>query len=173
MRKKRMNQNKTRVKGFSLVELMIYVGLVSLVLLLVSSLSISIARLRDQAYAMGEISYYGRTAIGIASEKIREAVRVDFPSAGEASSTLLFAADDSALPDRISLINNSVYLITASGETKKITGDQVIVTSLSFLNTSLNSLNTNIGITLEIKASSSGQEAEYSQKYVTSVSTRR
>jgi len=162
-----------RAKGFTLVELMIYIGLISIVLTLVTSFSISIARLRDEAYVMEEIGYNSRTVIGIISEKVRESGRIDLPQNGNATGTLQFAADVSASPDRIDLIDKAIYLTSFSGEFQRLTDNSVEVTSLSFMNTASSSKKANIEISFEMKGSNSGQAGNYAQKYETSVSMRK
>ena len=126
-----MLQNK---KGFSLLEILIYTGLIAIVGTLLSGILISVMQLGNQQSASTEVNQQLNFVLQTIQRLVRDSSLVDMPSATATSSLVLRMKTPSEDPTRIYISNNKVYLQQGAGGTPApLTNDQVLVNNLNFV----------------------------------------
>lgn len=118
-------------KGFTLIETLIYVGIISLLASVFISFGILVYELRAKSEAIGEININGKSALSLISEKIRSAESISSPGIGATSTVLILNMPDSSVSS-ITLIDN-VLILTEGGRQLNITNTNVIISNLEFL----------------------------------------
>ena len=126
-----MLQNK---KGFSLLEILIYTGLIAIVGTLLSGILISVMQLGNQQSASTEVNQQLNFVLQTIQRLVRDSSLVDMPSATATSSLVLRMKTPSEDPTRIYISSNKVYLQQGAGGTPApLTNDQVLVNNLNFV----------------------------------------
>lgn len=166
-------------KGFTLIETLIYVAIISLIMGAFISYSISITNLRNKTYVMQEVQANARMAMEVISNYLRIADAVNMTSS-------TFDIDPGVLSLSMvsSTLNPVVFLLdqddgvlqmsVGGGEPNNLTSDEVKVTELTFFNFSGSSNKENIGISITVEYSTPiSHDFFYSQSLQTSVSLRQ
>lgn len=172
------NINHSIVRGFSLLELLIYVAILSGLMVVVSDSFISLSKARGQAEARNEVN----ASIRFATERIRQDAKgaslVTTPILGTASSTL-----------QMSVSGLTVIYDTLSGQLRRregngvstttalVTGTNVFVnvptfTRLENYNTPLNATTTAIQVAMTFRYNASSTDWSYADTLRTTVSLR-
>lgn len=122
--------HKRFTQGFTLLELLIYVGILSLVGLVGTSLFLSVSRSYFRNISQTEVTQNLRLASQIIQQAIRSATKVNSAS----SSTLELAmADSSKNPTRFTLSGDTLYRQEGGGSVVALTSNKVTVPSLNFI----------------------------------------
>jgi type II secretory pathway pseudopilin PulG len=166
---------KLQNKGFTLIETIIYIGIIGTVVVAFITFSLSIGGNRNKAFVGQETQANARTAMDLMSQKIRMASDVVSPVASTTESILEL---DMPVPDPniiFRVISNRLNLIESGVSTTTITSSEVNVTNLTFTNMSSVGERDNIKInmTAEYDNASGDVEFEFSQTLETSVSVRQ
>ena len=124
-------QNK---KGFSLLEILIYTGLIAIVGTLLSGILISVTQLGNQQSASTEVNQQLNFVLQTVQRLVRDSSLVDIPSGTATSSLVLKMKSASEDPTRIYLSGNKIYLLQGTGETPSpLINDQVLVNNITFV----------------------------------------
>lgn len=124
-------------KGFTILEMLLYVSICSVLLL---SLSLFItylygSRIKNQSIA--DVNQQGTQVMQLITETIRNAKSVDTPGIGATSQTLSLTVLDPLLSPTVFNIGSGTLQITeGSGPTVLLTNSHVTVSSLGFQNIS-------------------------------------
>lgn len=167
-------------QGFSLIELILYVALVSGMVLGFLSLSISVISARNKTYTTQEVRANMQFALEVISDRIRSASGVN-------TGTSTFATDPGVLslsmstpalnPTIIQLNANDgkIQITEGASGTTFLTTDRVKVTNLVFTNLTGTSDHENIGIDVTIEYNGQANDAVFSatQSISTAVSVRQ
>lgn len=127
-------------KGFTLVEMMLYVGICSVLLL---SLSVALsfilsARVKNQT--VSEVNQSGTQVMQLVTQTIRNAKSVNNPTLGLSSSTLSIKTMDATKdPTVFDLASGTIRIKEGNGQYIPLTNKRVIVSGLVFKNTSASS----------------------------------
>ncbi len=131
-------RNKQYKKGFTLVELILYIG-ISATLLLVATLFLSTlleSRVKNQTIA--EVDQQGLAVMQSITQSIRNADAINTPTAGTTAGALsLDAVGTLGDPTIFDLSGGAVRITEGAGLPITLTNSQVIVSSLLFENLSL------------------------------------
>lgn len=167
-------KNTNRKSGTSLLELLIYVAILSGLMVVVTDAFTSLSKGRGQSQARSEVN----AAIRFATEKIRQDLKgasvVTTPVLGTASSTLLMTVGGSAVNYDVSggqLRRQEASVYTA------VTGSNIIVSTSTFTrlenrNTNLGATTTAIQIAMTMSYNSSSTDWRYSDSLRTTVTLR-
>jgi Tfp pilus assembly protein PilW len=164
-------------RGFSLMELLIYIFIATIVTLAVVSIFLSIQKGRGQAESRAEVNSNLRFATDKISQDIRSASAVITPDLSQASSTLKITLSDGNVT--YCLKNGKLRREAAGGlcteSSAAITADDVLVQSISFTrlentNTILSKTLTSIVISLTMSYNSASPDWQYSSAKKTTVS---
>lgn len=115
--------------GFSLVELLLYMGLSMILLVIISGLFISVLNIRNESTKTSSLEREGRYVLARLSYDIYSAQDIIEPALiGETSTTLQLIKNSELFTYRI--IDDKLYLIDASGS-HLLSGEGVNVTSFN------------------------------------------
>ncbi len=157
-------------KGFTLVEILVYFGLFSILLVVINSLFITTLEQQTQDLARSALQQESEFVLAKLKYDIYNADSISLPAqAGDVSDSLVFITEG---------VTNS-YQLNATELTKSIDGDvfevtssQVDVESLQFENQSGSSLDQTVGFTVIITSSQNDGKASSSRTISSSVTRR-
>ena len=167
-------------KGFTLVETIIFIGIISIVLVAFVRFVLSISTAREKNFVVAEVQDQARHAMDVLGQRIRLA-----DSILTASST--FDVDPSvlALTMTSSTINPTVFQLTAdngilqitegSGSAVSITGDNLRVTRFLVTDTTSSSPRGSAHVYLEVEYNnlSGDPRLDFSQEFQTTMGLRQ
>lgn len=173
------NYRAKRLKGFSLLELLIYIAILSVLVMVVAGIFISISQGRGATEARNDVSDNLRFAIDKIAQDLRAASAVAVPATAGATSTVLTATASSS---------NVSYCVSGGRLRREISGscgvssdpitsDTVTVNSLVFTrlentNPILSKTIVNIRIQLNISYNSSSPDWQHSESKETTIGIR-
>jgi len=168
------------MKGFTLIETLIYLAIVALAVTSFLVFSIGIANSRTKNYVSQEVQGNSRTGLDLITQRIRAATGLNTASStfgADPGVLSLVMADNAKNPTIIDLSADDGVLQIAEGvgSTVPITSDEVKVTNLVFGDLSASSTRENIRIeiTVEYNNNSNDVEFTYTQSLQTAVSIRQ
>ena len=166
-----MKKNKLKNKrGITLVELLLYVSLVSIVVLSISSFFILILQDNAKSQIITNVNDQGKFAINIINRAIREASDVINPTVGIPSNSLVLRMDDlSKDPTVFSVDNNGILSITEGiSNSVSLTNSRVIFSGIkvgqiinSIFSTTPDGGNKNISFDFNLKTNNTNTSFEY------------
>jgi len=167
-----MNIKKNK-KGFTLIEVIVYVAILGAVVVSFISFALAVNQLKNKAYVVAETNSNLRIAADLISRKIRAAQNVVSPSLGDSAAALVLDMPGTD-PDLSFYLNQgAIYLEEVGGETTALTSADVNILSLSFDNYGTNSSLSNIHYTIEAEyKNNSSSDYKYENKLETSVNTK-
>lgn len=166
------------MKGFTLIETLIYITIVGLAVGSFVVFSLSISGTRNKTFVTQEVHANARTAIKIMSQKIRAADGINIAAStfGSDPGVLsLVMSDSTKNPTIIDLDqdNGILRIIEGSASPVMLVSDEVKITNLVFTNlTTGDKGNIQIKITVEFNNVSGDIGFDYSQSLQTSVGLR-
>ncbi|OGY99096.1 MAG: hypothetical protein A2945_05250 [Candidatus Liptonbacteria bacterium RIFCSPLOWO2_01_FULL_52_25] len=165
--------------AFSLLELLIYMALLSVVMLAVGGIFVGINVGRGKSEAYAEVNSNLRFAIQQISNDLRAATSVTTPSAaGTSSSTLTMSASGTVI---YCVVSSTLRRQTGGGacaaSSDAITASTVLVTTSTFTrlentNAVLNKTAVSIKIDLVMSYNATAPEQQYSEEKITTVALR-
>lgn len=167
-----MQNFSNRQSGFTLIEVVLYVGVTGGILLVVTLLFAQINESRVQNRTMLEVNRQGAHVIQQVEQSIHNADSVVIPSAGVSAERL--ELDGGQQAEEFRLDNGQLVRADGNGATVSLTNNRVRVTSLTFENFARRNTPDVIRVRLELRhVSPRNQQARaYSQTFVTGVSLR-
>ena len=129
--------------GLSLIELLIYVGVFSVVAGLLSSMLIIVTRVQNQQTAAAEVGSQLNFVLQVIQRIIRQSSVIivnndgnpnnDAPPLGSSYPNLVLRMSDPTTdPTKIYLLNNKIYLQTGNDAPTPLTTDRILADSLQF-----------------------------------------
>ena len=124
--------------GFTLIELILYVGISSFILLVAFLFVSQILEVRTKSQAIAEVEQQGDWAVQIITQAIRNSKSpINFPAVGVSGNYLSLAMDDSAKnPTVFNLSSGAITMSEAGVGELNLTNSNVVVSNLSFQNVS-------------------------------------
>lgn len=161
-------------KGFTLIEVLIYIAIIGIVVSGFIAFALSINSSRAKTYVAQEVQANTRTALDLISQKIRLADNVVSPIEGDSASSLELDMSDPD-PNLIFGVTDGVLGIAEGvGDPIPITSDEVNVSNLTFTNLAVSGERDNIRVEITIEYLGDGsKEYEYSQSLQTAISLRK
>ena len=165
----------TTAKGFSLLELLIYVAILSGLMVVVSDSFISLSRARGQAEARNEVN----ASIRFAAERIRQDLKnssvVTTPILGTPATTL--TATVSGATVLYDTLAGQLRRTEGAGSPVAVSGTNVFVDTITFTrlenyNAPLNATTTAIQIAMAFRYNASSTDWSYSDTLRTTVTLR-
>ncbi len=124
-------------KGFTLVEMVLYVSLCSIILLSSSMLLSSLLGSRIRNQTINEVNQQGFQVIQLVTQTIRNSRSIQVPTIGVSSSTLSITTGNALVNPTVFWVSSSTFMIQEGGKTPiTLTNSRVVVSSLSFQNIS-------------------------------------
>ena len=169
-----ISRNKT-VRGFTLLELLIYMVILSGLMVIVANSFISLSKGRGQSEARSEV----HAAIRFASERIRQDIKgasvVITPVSGTSSTTLQMTVSGTTVT--YDVLAGQLRRKVDAASPVAVTGTGIAVTALTFTrqenyNSVLLATTTAIGIAMTLRYNASSTDWSYSDSIRTTVSLR-
>lgn len=147
--------------GFTLVEFLIYIAIVSTMVVAATEIIIITLRQNIKLEAMAEVAQNTRLFMGRMNLAVNNAMAVTAPIAGATSTRLnLQMAEPSINPTIFTLQSGRVYLKEGTAVTTTLTADEVYVDGYFYNITPLVAPGV-VMIQANVRASSTGQQMEY------------
>lgn len=128
---------KKSPKGFTLIEVLIYVAIIGVVISSFVSFSISSTNARNKTYVIQEVQANARVVKELISREIKEASSVVAPSSGSSTSVLELDVPDTSNNTLYSLSNGVLYRQVGSFDPDQISSQETEISDLVFSNNSL------------------------------------
>lgn len=168
---------KNTCKGFTLVEMVLYVALCSILLLSLSTFLSFLLQSRVKSQSIAEVNQQGFQMMQFMTQAIRNGKTVTSPLDASTSTTLSVTTAVPLLsPVVFSASGTSLMIQEGSGKQIKLTNSRVAVSSLVFQNisTATNTEKTvKISFVLSYTSSSTKQEYVYSKLFQSSATLRK
>lgn len=154
--------DKNWVKGYSLVELLLYIAIASITISSISAYIFIVYSSKIKTETIEEVEQNGTRIMQILTQTIRNASDINSPSLGNTSSSLSLNTSTVSKNPTVFDLNNSVVRITeGTGAPINLTSNRVRATNLSFANVSRNATPGAIRITLTLKHINPDNKNEY------------
>lgn len=162
-----------KLKAFTLIEVLLYVALISIFTLVLASFWGSVNEINARNKAMSAVNTEAAFILNTISRSIRTASAINTPTAGNSSSTLSLVK--SANPTVFSINNGVLFIQEGANPTVQLSSNQVYVNSLSFTNVTNTGTAGAVRIQLELAyVNESGKTVlDYSQTIYDTVSIRK
>ena len=122
-------------KGFTLVELLLYVGITGTLLLLISPFFLALSESRVRNQVVGEVEQQGLQVMHVMTQAIRNAENINLPIPGVSSPSLSLdvvnVLDD---PTMFAISSGALYVTEGSSGEIALSNSRVIVSDLLFQN---------------------------------------
>lgn len=154
-----------RTRGFSLLELIIYIGILSLMVVILAGSFVSLTRGRTQSESRVEVESNARFALERISQDIWTASSLVTPILSTASSTLsLSVAGTSVVYD---VVNGVLRRTVNAGTAEALTSSRVVVdpptfTRLENYQSTLLATTTSVQVSMTVRSASAAPESVYS-----------
>ena len=124
-------------KGFTLVELLLYVSISAIMILVLSSFINLFLQARVKNQVIAEVDQQGLQAAHLITQTIRNAIDVNTPAQGILSnSASLETVDGADDPTIFTLSDDTIYITEGTADSIALTNDRIIASDLSFYNLS-------------------------------------
>ncbi len=150
-------------RGFSLVELLIYIAILSGILIVASNMFISLSKGQAQSQAKSDVDSSIRFVTELIRQDIKNASSVSTPSSGSSSSTLVLVRGGVTIT--YDLLSGVLRRKEGAGSALNITSNNILVGTPSFTrleNTNVVFGNTNISILVNIPFSYNSNSSDWS-----------
>lgn len=134
-----LNLIKKKNTGFTLIELMLYIGIVSIFIVIVFQFVFMFIDARTKNQTISEVENQGAQALNQITQIIRNSQDINSPAKGSSATSLsLDVLDPAKDPTIIELVSGILRIKEGSGDYINLTNDYITVSNLSFQNVSKN-----------------------------------
>ena len=118
-------------EGFSLLELLIYISILSVLMVIIANTFISLSRGNGQSQARSEVDSTLRFATELVRQDIKNASAVTTPATGSSSSSLVLTRGGATIV--YDVVNGTLRRTVNAGTPQNITGPNIIVSTPTFI----------------------------------------
>lgn len=167
-------KNKTTKKGFSLVEIMLYVAILSIFLLSMTAFINSVISAKAKNRIILEVERQGEYISSVIYESIVNSQSLNNPISGTTSSLSLNTFDSNLNPTIFRIVDNRIAIKEGVSDdvylnSENIIAENLVVTENSFVNSPEN---ITLSFTLKTDTENSGTEYNYSQDFYINASRK-
>jgi len=149
-------------KAFTLIEFLIYIGIVGLVLIAAGAIALNILFDKAKLTAIEEVSQNTRFTMEKIANTVRNAQAINSPAISASAPALsLQMADSGKNPTVFDLFGGAVRIKEGAGSAVNLTSSKITVTNLQFSNISYASTPGTIRIQITVKSINPGNRQEY------------
>jgi len=163
-------------KGFTLIEFILYIGIVGIVLLVVGAIGLNVLFGKAKLTAIEEVSQISRFTMEKIADGVRNAQAINSPAQGASASALsLQMASSSKNPTVFDLSSGVVRITEDTGSAVDLTSSEVVVTNLQFSNISYPGTPGTVRIQMTAKPSNpeNRQEYDFEKTFYTTANIRK
>ena len=171
-----MKKYLQRQQGFTLVELILYIGITAMVMLTLAAFAGLLLQSRLKNMTISEVDQQGIQAMQIMTQTIRNAPTVNTPTLGStATNTSVTATDSAKSPTVFSLSGGSIQMQEGVSQAVPLTTSKVVVSNLTFKNVSraTNSASLKIQYTVSFNNTSGKSELNYVKTFYGTATLRK
>lgn len=162
-------------KSFTLVELVLYLALVSVIVLIAAYFVAVILQSKTKSQSIMEVEEQGAQLLNLVTQTIRNADSINSPSSGDSSGILSIDVDDSSKNPTVFEFSGESLVMTVGAEPSvALSNDKIVFTNARFRNLSRTGTPGIIRIefTLSTNAADKNQEYKYSKNFYASAALR-
>ena len=163
--------------GFSLLETIIYVGLIGVVLVSFVFFTLAVAGIRDKAVALNEVKANWQTASAIISRLLRSAKTIDTAASvfdSDQGKLVLLSAVDLSGPLTIALNSSGrLTVTTAAGSVVNLSDQEVSFSRLRFSRLSGDNIIIEVTLNYGPQSQSGTVAGGYSRQFKTAITVRQ
>lgn len=149
-------------KGFTLVELLLYVGMLAMLLLVMSLFLSVIFQTHIKSQTIAEVEQQGVQVMQVITQVIRNADSINSPAIGVSAASLSVSTYAPANnPTLFDLSGGTLRITQDAGQAVPLTNDRVAISSLSFQNLSRTGTPGIIRIQFIVSSVNAGSRNEY------------
>lgn len=167
---------KTETEGFTLVEFLVYIGIVGTILLVAGTIAFNVFFGKAKLAAIEEVSQNARFALEKIADRVRNAEAIQTPPPGVSSSSIsLQMADSEKDPTEFYVQGGILRMREGLGANRwPLTSDEVVVSTLQFSNISYPDTPGTVRIQMTIKAANpeNRPEREFEKTFYTTANVR-
>ena len=167
--------NKEVSRGFTLVELIIYIAIASIMFGAIASFVFVLLESRNKNIVINEIEQQGLFALETITQTVRNAKDINTPALGTDSTSLsIDVVDGSSNPTVFAISNNVINITEGIGSLISLTNSHISATNISFKNLSRTDTPDIIKIQFTLEYNNPAKKAEfnYSKTFYGSSSVR-
>ncbi len=146
---------RTPENGSTLIELIIYVGIVAVLLVGVGAVALSSLEAKTKTRAVSEVLSGGTLAIATITRLVEHSESIVSPAPGLSSDTLVLTHGTSTSPSTFS-VSDGVLLLEEEGEPLLVTPREVRIEDVAFVGIGEGATSTGITVTLRVSARTDG-----------------
>ncbi len=173
--KKVLIKIKQQYQGFTLIESLIYFGMLGILLLTLGTILFQVLFAKAKAEMIQEVGQGGRIALERIADQIRNAQSVSSPTLGQSSQSLTLTMSDGAKnPTIIDVAGGQLRIKEGALSPVPITSDELTVGQVLFTNASHTSTSAIVKIDATLSASTTSllRSFTHQESFSTSVTTR-
>ena len=162
-------------KGFTLVELLLYVAMTTIMVGTISVFLFIILQVRVKNQVINEVEQQGQQVVQRINQVVRNATGITVPSIGvSGASTTLTVTPAGNSPTVFDLSTGALRITEGAGSPIVLTNARVTVSALTFTNTSRSAISKDLRVTFTLTAvnSSGRNEYDYTKTFTTSAHVR-
>lgn len=162
-------------KGFTLVELLLYVALTTIMVGTISAFLFMTLQVRVKSQVISEVEQQGQQAVQRIAQVIRNATDITTPVQGASgSSVTLTVTPSGSSPTVFDLVAGTLRITEGTGSPTALTNDRVTASALTFsnLSRSASSHDLRIQFTLTAVNSSGRNEYDFTKTFITTAHVR-
>lgn len=163
-------------KGFTLVEMILYVSICSILLVTISVFLSFLLGARVRSQAMNEVNQQGFQIMSLMTQTIRNGRSIQVPGIGISSSTLSLTTGDPLLnPTVFNVSSTTLYIVEGSKAPISLTNSRIKISNLLFQNVSSDSSTEKIiriSYTIDYNSTSGRSEYAFSKTFSGSATLR-
>jgi type II secretory pathway pseudopilin PulG len=124
-----------RVKAFTLIELLMYISIASILMIIVASAISTVYRIQVKQRFITDVEQEGLAAMQTITQTIRNANAINSPTIGTSATTLSVAVSDlSKTPTIFTVTSGKLTIKEGAAAAVDLTSGQVSITGVSFTN---------------------------------------
>ncbi len=151
-----------RNKSFTLIELLIYTAIISLVLVLITGFfwNIVSGNIKENSYQ--EVQQNGRFVMTKITQEIKKAIGINSPVQGfSANSLSLMMSDSNLSPTIFSVSGGKLMIVQGTSAPIELTTDQIVVSNLQFTNLSYSNTPGTLRVEITLESLNPAGKTEY------------
>ena len=166
---------KNNSKGFSILELLLYVVIASTMLLVISTFMNTLVESRVKNTTINEVEAQGAKLMDYMLESIRNSEAVNSPAAGASAASISLQKETGAVdPTVFSLLSGVLHITEGVGTPVALNNSEIQITSLNFENLAKTGTSDTVRVsfTVSYDSSSTHHEFNYSRTFYGSATIR-
>lgn len=170
-----MHKPKLSNQGFTLIEVLLYLAIASVMLFAVSGFVVMSLQSRSEGMVATEVEQQGEKIMQTITKSIRESSTITSPTANNSSPSLTITTTIPATNPTVYSLNSGILMITeGASPAVGLNGSRVTISGLTFINTSKPTTSGSIKIqfTASYNGNISRREYNYSKVFYGTASLR-